>query len=207
MSKQQNSKFVVGLTGGIGSGKSTVAKLFAALGINIINADQLSREVVALGQPSLRSIAEHFGAEVLTTEGALNRAALRKIIFSDEQQKDWLEALLHPLIVNLIKIRISESLTPYCILESPLLLESEQHRLTHRVLVIDVDEKTQFVRAIERDGSDAATIRSIIAAQLARKERIAMADDIIQNEGGIEELQEKIAALHRNYITLANSND
>jgi dephospho-CoA kinase len=207
--KQQRdqAKFVVGLTGGIGSGKSTVAEMFTALGVNVVNADTLAREVVEPGQPALHSITARFGAEILQTDGSLDRAALRKIIFSDPEHKNWLESLLHPLINNLLLIRIKESKSTYCILESPLLLETEQHKLVNRVLVIDVQEKTQMSRAALRDGSNKTVIRTIIESQINRKERIQAADDIIDNEQGLGQLQNKVEALHNNYLILANKHD
>jgi dephospho-CoA kinase len=205
--KQQRDqeKFVVGLTGGIGSGKSTVAEMFAALGVNVVDADTLAREVVEPDQPALRSIAAHFGANILQTDGSLDRAALRKIIFSKREHKDWLESLLHPLINNLLLTRIKESRSAYCILESPLLLETEQHKLVNRVLVIDVQEETQLSRAALRDDSDETVIRNIIESQISRKERIQIADDIIDNEQSLGQLQSKVEALHKHYLILADT--
>ncbi len=205
MNLQHNqSKFVVGLTGGIGSGKSTVGKIFAALGIHVVNADHLSREVVQPGQPALRTIAENFGAEVLLPDGTLDRAYLRGTVFADDEHKNWLEALLHPLIADLIRTRISESESLYCILESPLLLETEQHRLVDRILVVDVDKETQLKRTMERDGGDSTVIRSIIASQLAQDERLSMADDIINNIDAQDKLHIQVKRLHKNYLTLAS---
>lgn len=204
MQQQRNqAKFVVGLTGGIGSGKSTVADMFTALGVNVINADTLARKVVEPDQPALHSIAARFGDNILQTGGSLDRAALRKIIFSEPEHKDWLESLLHPLINNLLLVQIQESKSAYCILESPLLLETEQHQLVNRVLVIDVQEETQLSRAISRDGSDEAVIRGIIESQISRKERIQAADDIIDNEQSLGQLQSKVEALHKHYLILA----
>ncbi len=198
------SRFIVGLSGGIGSGKSTVGRIFSALGIDVVNADHLSRELVQPGQPALLTIAENFGAEVLLPDGKLDRAWLRGTVFADDEHKNWLEALLHPLIADLIRTRIDESESPYCILESPLLLETDQHRLVDRVLVVDVDEETQLIRTMKRDGSDATLIRSIIASQLARDKRLAMADDSINNADSQHKLHIQIENLHKNYLTLAS---
>jgi len=191
--------YIVGLTGGIGSGKSAAADIFRSLGVQIVNADELSREVVAVGQPALEEIAEHFGRNILSTEGSLDRAALRKIIFSDREAKAWLENLLHPLIAKLLQERLTETSSAYTILESPLLFETEQHKFVDRVLVIDVDEQTQLARAMARDGSDKAVIQSIIAAQISRDERIRRADDVVSNEGNLNQLKEHIEALHDHY--------
>ncbi len=193
-------RYVVGLTGGIGSGKSAAAEVFRALGIEVIDADILAREVVEPGQPALQEIAAHFGSDLLTTEGHLDRPALRKIVFSNPQQKYWLENLLHPLIAELLERRLNAAKSPYAILESPLLLETEQHKLVERVLVIDASEETQIARATERDGSDEGIIRSIIASQIDRTERIQRADDLVSNEQSLELLRENIEALHSKYM-------
>lgn len=196
-------KYVVGLTGGIGSGKSAAAELFRSLGVSVVDADLLAREVVEPGQPALTAIASHFGNELLNGDGTLDRAALRTIVFSDPEEKSWLEALLHPLIAELIRRRLAESNSTYSILESPLLLETEQHKLVDRILVIDVSEDTQLARAMKRDGSDADTIRSIITSQIERGERTARADDVVSNEGSIEQLRESIETLHKKYQGIA----
>lgn len=193
-------RYVVGLTGGIGSGKSAAAEVFRTLGIEVIDADALAREVVELGQPALRDIAAHFGSDILTWEGHLDRAALRKIVFADPEQKSWLEKLLHPLIAALLERRLKAAKSPYAILESPLLLETEQYKLVERVLVIDAAEETQVERAITRDGSDEEVIRAIIASQIGRTERIQRADDLVSNETSLEQLRENIEALHKKYM-------
>ncbi len=194
------NKFVVGLTGGIGSGKSAAADIFRALGGNVVNADDLSREVVEPGLPALDSIAAHFGRDILNADGSLDRASLRAVVFSNDEHKSWLEALLHPLIADLIRARLGDSESPYSILESPLLFETDQHKLVDRILVVDVSEETQLARAMDRDGSDADLIRSIIASQIERTERISRADDVVSNEGSLETLRDSIEALHRKYL-------
>ena len=195
--------YVVGLTGGVGSGKSTVAAHFARLGIQIINADVLAREVVAVGSQALSEIASHFDSNVLTNDGELNRAKLRQLVFANEEERLWLEGLLHPLIANLMQRRIAECKSEYCILESPLLLETNQHSLVDRILVIDVSEATQLERTLQRDASDEKTIRAIIAAQLLREDRLKRADDVIVNDNSLNLLEPQVEKLHKNYIELA----
>ena len=194
--------YVVGLTGGIGSGKSAAAAMFRAWGIEVINADALAREVVEPGQPALNDIAAHFGSDILTAESHLDRAALRRIVFSNPEQKSWLENLLHPLIAVLLQQRLNATESPYTILESPLLLETEQYKLVERVLVIDASEEIQIDRTVKRDGSDEGVIRSIIASQIDRAKRIQHADDLVSNEEGLEQLRAKIEVLHNKYIGL-----
>ena len=193
-------RYVVGLTGGIGSGKSAAAQIFRTCGVEVIDADSLAREVVEPGQPALSDIAAYFGSELLTAEGHLDRAALRKIVFSNSEQKSWLENLLHPLIAKLLQRRLNATKSPYAILESPLLLETEQYKLVDRVIVIDVNEEIQIARSVRRDGSDEAVIRSIIASQIDRSKRIQHADDLVSNEEGLEQLREKVEALHSKYL-------
>ena len=197
--------YTVGLTGGIGSGKSAAADIFRSLGVQIVNADELSREVVEVGQPALEEIAEHFGRNILSTDGSLDRAALRKIVFSDHEAKTWLENLLHPLIAKLLQERLAETSSAFTILESPLLFETGQYKFVDRVLVIDVDEQTQLSRAMARDGSDKAVIRSIIASQISRDERIRRADDVVSNEGSLNQLKEHIESLHNHYRGIATA--
>jgi dephospho-CoA kinase len=195
-----SKRYVVGLTGGIGSGKSAAAKIFRTCGVEVIDTDALAREVVEPDQPALSGIATHFGSELLTAQGHLDRAALRKIVFSNPEHKSWLENLLHPLIAELMQHRLSATKSPYAILESPLLLETEQHKLVDRVIVIDVNEEIQIDRSVRRDGSDEEVIKSIIASQIDRAERIQYADDLVSNEEGLEQLREKIEALHSKYL-------
>jgi dephospho-CoA kinase len=196
-------RFVVGLTGGIGSGKSAAAERFAAHGIAVVDADQLARVVVEPGQPALLSIVEHFGDAVLDSAGALDRAALRARVFADEAERKWLEDLLHPRIAIEIFRRLREATSPYALLVSPLLLESRQDTLATRVLVIDADEQTQLARTMARDANDAEQVRAIMAAQLDRQARLARADDVIENNGTLAELHAAVDALHARYLLLA----
>ena len=174
---------IIGLTGGIGSGKSLVAARFAELGITVVNADTVAREVVAKGEPALDAIRAHFGEDIVLPNGELDRRKLRGIIFNDPAQKKWLEALLHPIIRLRIVDQLHAAISPYAILESPLLLETDQHLLVEKIIVVDVDETTQIVRASARDGSDATQIKNIIASQMPRSEKLQKADFVIDNSG------------------------
>ncbi len=198
-----NRSYVVGLTGGIGSGKSTVADGFAELGVVLIDADLLAREVVEPGSAALASIAEHFGDSIISQDGSLHRHTLREIIFSDATEKHWLEKLLHPLIAELMQSRISNCSSSYCLLVSPLLLETEQQQLADRILVVDVNKASQLTRTLKRDRGDADTINAIIASQMDRQERLQKADDILDNEAGLDELDARIHRLHQKYLRLA----
>ena len=174
---------IIGLTGGIGSGKSLVAARFAELGVTVVNADTVAREVVAKGEPALDAIRAHFGEDIVLPNGELDRRKLRGIIFNDPAQKKWLEALLHPIIRLRIVDQLHAAISPYAILESPLLLETDQHLLVEKIIVVDVDETTQIVRASARDGSDATQIKNIIASQMPRSEKLQKADFVIDNSG------------------------
>ena len=194
--------WILGLTGGIGSGKSVAAAHFIQLGIDLVNADQAARWVVEPGRPALAQIAEHFGADILQADGSLDRAALRARIFQDAGERRWLERLLHPLIRQEIIEVLARATSPYAILESPLLIESGQSQLCQRVLVIDVPEAVQISRTVSRDGNDEAQVRAIMAAQASREERLAKADDVIVNDRDLAWLQQEVERLHRFYLTL-----
>lgn len=197
--------YIVGLTGGIGSGKSAVAARFRALGIRVVDADQAARAVVEPGTPALAAIAEHFGAGVIQADGTLDRAALRRLVFDDAEERRWLEQLLHPRIGEWLRARLAEAPGPYAILESPLLFEGTQHRMVQRSLLVDVPEEVQVARAAARDGNSPEQIRAIMAAQLSRDERRARADDCIDNSGPPEALDAQVEALHRRYVALAEA--
>lgn len=194
---------IVGLTGGIGSGKSQASKRFAMHRITVVNADIVAREVVVPGSPALQSIAQHFGDQVIETDGNLNRRKLRDIIFKTPTEKQWLEALLHPLINSEIRRQLNASTSLYTILESPLLLETKQYEMVDRILVVDVSEMVQIERASLRDNSDAQKIKAIMETQFSRQERCARAHDIIQNHGSIDELNQQVDKLHELYSELA----
>ena len=170
--------FVIGLTGGIGSGKSTVASIFANLGIEVINADQLARDAVEPGSPTLAIIAERYGDYILQEDVSLNRSLLREIVFADAREREWLERLTHPLIAQLMKDQLQAVSSPYAILESPLLIETDQKELVDRILVIDIVEETQLQRTLARDDSAEATIKAIINSQIPRKQRLEAADEL-----------------------------
>ncbi|WP_019933128.1 dephospho-CoA kinase [Oceanimonas smirnovii] len=198
--------YVIGLTGGIGSGKSTVASLFAGLGADIIDADIIAREVVATGEPALAAIADHFGAEVITASGELDRRALRARVFDNPQEKEWLNALLHPVIRERMLAACAASTSPYCLLVVPLLVENQLTSLCHRVLVVDVSPDVQLTRTIKRDNSNEAQIRAIMAAQASREQRLAAADDIINNNSPDQAgLLKEVQRLHQYYLALAQT--
>jgi len=195
--------YVVGLTGGIGSGKSTVANIFSELGIQIVDADISARAVVAPGSPALKKIAVHFGKNIILTNGDLDRKGLRAKVFNNEQELKWLERLLHPLIRQHIEQQLQNASSAYTILESPLLLETNQHEMTDRILVIDVPQDVQIARALRRDNSNEKEIRKIMSAQCSRESRLAMADDIIVNDQKLESLTPFVQALHQQYLNFA----
>jgi dephospho-CoA kinase len=196
--------YKVALTGGIGSGKSSASALFAALGVPIIDADVISHALTAPGGEALPAIAEAFGAELITADGALDRAALRRIVFADPAARRRLEAILHPRIRANMRADAEAAEGPYVILAIPLLLETGQTDLADRVLVIDLPRSQQIERVIARSGLDAAEVERIMASQVSRAERLAAADDIIDNSGPEEALRPQVEALHRRYLTLAS---
>lgn len=196
------SAWTLGLTGGIGSGKSAAAEHFAQLGITCVDADQAARWVVEPGRPALAEIAGHFSSAVLRPDGSLDRGALRAAIFGDPAERRWLEALLHPLIRQEILAALAGAESPYAILVSPLLFESGQRALVRRGLVIDAPEALQLERAMRRDGVDETQVRAILAAQLPRAERLAKADDVICNDGDLAQLHTEVERLHSFYLTL-----
>ena len=189
----------VGLTGGIGSGKSAAAECFAALGVGIVDADIVAREVVAPGQPALQQIAAHFGNQVIAADGSLQRRVLREIVFADPEQRRWLEQLTHPLIAQSIQRQLAASTGPYALLVSPLLLETTQRELVQRVLVIDAPETLQVARTVARDQAQPEQVRQIMAAQMPREQRLAHADDVIVNQGDLEQLRQQVVQLHQQY--------
>lgn len=196
--------WILGLTGGIGSGKSAVADRFAALGVHVVDSDQVSRHVVANGQPALLRIAEHFGSEVLLPDGELNRGALRRRVFEDPAERQWLEALLHPLVAAETDRRLleSDSLCPYTIMLSPLLIESGRYRKVHRLLVVDVPEDIQLQRTVRRDAVDERQVRAVLKVQLDRSTRLRYANDVLLNVQDFCWLDQEVSRLHRFYLTL-----
>lgn len=194
---------IIGLTGGIGSGKSEVSRRFEQLGITVVDADIVAREVVNIGSVALSEISAHFGQDILNSDGSLNRAKLRSRIFETPDEKYWLENLLHPIIRKEIVTQLAQSKTPYTILSSPLLLETKQDELVNRVLVIDATENMQIERASARDTNNKEQIKKIMAAQINRIERCQKADDIIENHGDLDELDLAVKKLHAFYLQQA----
>lgn len=194
--------WILGLTGGIGSGKSAAAACFDALGIHTVDADHAARWVVEPGRPALQAIVDRFGDALLLDDGQLDRAALRARIFSDAEERRWLEALLHPLIGAEIRQHLQQATSPYAILVSPLLIESGQHRMTQRVLVIDTPEEQQIRRTMQRDQVDEAQVRAILQAQAARDKRLQHADDVLVNDRDLGWLEQQVERLHRHYLQL-----
>jgi len=217
-------RFIVGLTGGIGSGKSTVTRLFNGLGIPAVDADVVAREVVAKGSPLLAKIVEHFGPDLLTAEQTLNRPLLRRLIFNDPAAKQWLNRVMHPAIRTAMLEQLAQlPAAPYVLLVAPLLLENKLHTLVNRVLVVDITEQNQLSRTLSRDavasGATPEQVQAIIASQISRQERLALADDIIDNNADIKKidientdidsggettmLEQQVQQLHQRYLALA----
>jgi dephospho-CoA kinase len=194
----------VGLTGGIASGKSLVANMFVKLGAELLDADQIGREVVAPGEPALSAIRDAFGAEVLNPRGELDRAALRKVVFADPEKRRTLDALLHPLIRARLLARLGEVRRPYAIVAVPLLVETDFAALVDRVAVVDCPESLQLERLMRRDGIPRAEAVAMIAAQADRATRLRAAHDVIDNSGDVEATRRQVAQLHLRYLELAN---
>jgi dephospho-CoA kinase len=196
---------VVGITGGIGSGKSAVTRCFEQRGITVVDADVVARLIVEPGTPALAAIATHFGNAILQPDGSLDRAALRSRVFSNDDDRRWLEQLTHPLIGQEILEQISASRSPYTILSSPLLLDTDQKALVDFVVVVDVPETTQVQRTMQRDGNDEAQVRRIMAAQLSRADRLERADIVIDNSRSLEELDSQVDELHKEFLLRAET--
>ena len=200
------SVFRVALTGGIGSGKTTVANKFEQLGVPVIDSDIISREIVEPGQSCLNKIIQHFGDELLTKEKVLNREKLRNIIFNDDKAKEKLEEILHPSIYEEIDKKISKIDYPYCLVVIPLLIETNAMGYFNRILIVDTAETMQIHRAQQRDNASEENIEKIIKSQVSREQRLKHADDIIENNLSIEELNNSVVELHKKYINLAGYN-
>ncbi|WP_305841407.1 dephospho-CoA kinase [Photobacterium leiognathi] len=196
---------VIGLTGGIGSGKTTVANLFAdTYGIDIIDADIVAREVVEPNTFGLNAIVEKCGKEILLEDGTLNRAKLRDAIFSQPELKTWLNNLLHPLIREKMQQDINQSQSPYCLLVVPLMVENNLQTMTHRLLVVDVDEQVQIERTQQRDNVSIEQIKNILASQASREQRLDAADDVITNNGDNKALVSQVEQLHLQYLKMSH---
>ncbi|HEY9037001.1 MAG TPA: dephospho-CoA kinase [Pseudomonadales bacterium] len=195
--------YIVGLTGGIGSGKTAVSDLFATLGIDVVDADVMARRVVEPGTEALQKIADHFGFDIVLPDGQLDRAALRQRVFSQPAEKRWLEQLLHPLIGDATLKALNDATSPYALLVSPLLLESGMQAICNRVLIVDVPESVQLARTMQRDNNSSEQVKAIMASQSNRAQRLSKADDVIENSGSLEDLHNKVRQLHAHYLQLA----
>jgi dephospho-CoA kinase len=198
-------RWVVGLTGGIASGKSRVAAEFAALGADVIELDEIAREVVAPDTPLLGRVLQRFGQQLKRSDGSLDRRALRKRVFGNDEARAELEALLHPAIVERTGQRIAESTAPYQIVVHPLLAETAARARYNRVLLVDCDPGQQRARLAARDGSDPAEVEAMMAAQTTRAARLTVADDVLDNSGSPAQLAAAVAELHQRYLGLAGS--
>ena len=195
--------YVVGIAGGIGSGKTAVSERFRSLGIEVVDADVAARRVVEAGQPALGMIADRFGAEVLLGDGTLNRPVLRERIFKSAGERRWLESLLHPLINRWIRDGLEAATSPYAILVNPLMRQRDPR--ADRILVVDVPECLQIERTMARDGVAESQVRSTIASQLDRRSRLQIADDVLTNDGSLDDLHNAVDRLHEQYMVLAGA--
>ena len=196
---------IVGITGGIGSGKSAVTQRFESLGITVVDADLAARVIVEPGTPALTAIADHFGADIIQSDGALDRAALRRRVFAQDSERLRLERLTHPLIGQEILDQITASSSPYTILSSPLLLETSQKALADCVVVVDVPQELQLARTMARDDNDEAQVKRIMAAQMPREERLDLADIVIDNSRSLAELDDLVEELHKEFLLRAEA--
>jgi dephospho-CoA kinase len=192
---------VVGVTGGIGSGKTAATDHFQQLGITVVDADLAARVIMEPGRPALAAVTAHFGENMLLADGKLDRAALRAVVFAEPQQRDWLEQLTHPLIGEEIVAQLRAANSAYVILASPLLLETTQQDLCDCIVLVDVPTEVQVARTMARDDNDEKQVRRIMAAQMSREERRHQADEILDNSGSLEELQRQVEALHQQLLT------
>jgi dephospho-CoA kinase len=197
----------IGLTGGIGCGKTTVAKIFEQLKTPVIDADEIAHRLVAIGQPALAQIQQEYGTDILNPDGSLNRKILRDLIFSDCKQKQKLESILHPLVYQSIQTELKQLNTPYCIICIPLLFETNMTRLVDRILVVDCSVETQIERIRKRDNMTIERIQSIIDSQVSRAFRKAQANDLIDNSKTDNRLAEEVKKLHNFYLSLSTCQD
>lgn len=198
-------KFCVGLTGRIASGKSTVARCFHELGVDVISADQISRQLTMKNQPAFHQIVQHFGPSVLTDSDELNRSNLRQIIFKNPKERAWIEALLHPLIRASIQKKINESQAPYCLVEIPLIPHKIDDAYLNRILLVLANQQAQIARLMTRDNMTQADAETILNAQADLREYRAHADDILVNHGSIERLKNEVLKLHHTYLSFLTS--
>ena len=195
--------WVLGLTGGIGSGKSAASDFFSRLNVVVVDADVVARDVVQPQQPAWKAIVEHFGSDVLLADQQLDRAWLREKVFADPNERLWLEQQTHPHIRHRMVQQLQQASSPYAVLVSPLLFETDQKQLVQRTLVVDVPESVQLERASRRDANHTDQIKRIMAAQMPRRERLAFADDVVDNSGTLEQLHHQLELLHQQYLALS----
>lgn len=195
----------IGLTGGIGCGKTTVCRLFADLGVPVVDADLIARRLVEPGEPALQAIVQAFGADMLKTDGSLDRPKLREAIFADPEQRRRLDAIMHPRVYARIAADVAALQAAYCLIAVPLLLESKNPYVVDRILVVDCPQPVQIERVVTRDKLSAEQAQAIVASQMPRPERLARADDVIDNSAGPELLAEQVKSLHNSYIFLATA--
>lgn len=193
---------IVALTGGIGSGKSTVADLFAKYSVPIIDSDVIARELTELGKPAFLDIVDHFQEKILQSDGTLDRKKLRQVIFAHPEERRWLEALLHPLIRTEIERQLAKLPSPYCIIVIPLLFEVKPYSFITRILVVDSPEHEQVKRVLERDNSSKEQAEAILKSQFNREQRIALAHDVINNDGTLADLVPQVEKLHQFYLNM-----
>ncbi|CEG56835.1 dephospho-CoA kinase [Legionella fallonii] len=197
--------FAVGLTGNIASGKTTAAKLFSSFGIQVINADQISKELTVKNTPAYKQIFEHYGSDVLLDNGELNRKRLREIIFSQPNERQWLENLLHPLIRTQIEYLVSSCTTAYCVVEIPLLLKKENYPYLNKIVAIIAPQNMQIARVMERDQCSDAQALAILSTQPDDNSRLKIADDVITNDSGLDALRHNLEKLHHKYLNESRS--
>ena len=205
MLSTDSHRLIIGLTGGIGSGKTAASDFFASKDITVVDADIVAREVVEPGEPAWLAISERYGSDVLQEDQSLNRAWLRQKVFTEPDELKWLESQTHPRIRDCLIQQLRDATSPYAVLVSPLLFESGQSTLVKRTLVIDVPVDTQVMRACSRDTNDEEQIRRIIAAQIPREDRCSRADDVADNSGTLAQLHAQLEKLHHTYLTMATS--
>ena len=207
MSQNPDKTFRVGLTGGIASGKSTVADMFAELGVPVIDTDVIARQVVEPGQPALAEIRQQFGGDVIAADGTLDRAAMRRTIFADDNARQQLEAILHPIIRDEAMRQSRAAGGDYQLIVVPLLVESPMRHAMDRILVVDCAVDVQIERLLERDAETESQARKIVAAQASREARLAIADDVVRNDGSLDETGQQVDALHAHYLALSANGD
>jgi dephospho-CoA kinase len=200
-----SARLVVGLTGGIGSGKSAVTAEFERLGVPVVDADLVAREVVLPGSDGLREVVEAFGNDVLGADAMLDRTKLRQLVFDDDAKRERLESILHPKIRDQIRDKLDAITAPYCILCVPLLVERQGYETVDRVLVIDCNEEIQIARVMSRDNLTRPQVEAIMRSQATREQRLTVADDVVDNSRGLDELRAPIAALHAKYTDIAEN--